>query len=344
MNRLGITGLAALVFLSQPPMQAQVRTTIPKVQTRQAQRDVEFLRLYDDVKTLEAKLQNEPPETEHRHHIKTYFEDGKAEEVVEELGPPSVSDKIGEMLHDKINKFVSRYGFSFDKYENKIFTSGENLVVKNYEYNPHPWRQYIIFSELSAISCKISGIDVKIENRSYKYQVLESVPVKLGFDIIRHPEITDGYIPLFDSFDFDGISRKIRHLDLDLDKSLKYLKDENGNVYPAVDERFSFSSDQLENIGIMLLRMIEDSPDIADLPIPKRDMFIPSPRVAGNRIVMGARADSRKIYHHGNLSLSIAPNGSVNYFFQLTDVAAFVLENLPPIYRTLRIDFQRFSK
>ena len=128
------------------------------------------------------------------------------------------------------------------------------------------------------------------------------------------------------------------------DKSHKYEQDKDGFVYPIADDRYSFSVDQLSNIGIMLLRMIEDNPDIAGLPIPKIDMDIPLPRVTGNRIILAGRVDYG-IYTRGikSLSLSLAPNGSVNYFLEQTDKVT-PENNTSPIYKELKINFQSINK
>ena len=131
MNKLGASGLTALVLLSQSPMQAQVRTTIPKVQIQQAQRDVEFLRLYQEVSNLEAKLENEPPETENRHYIKSFIEDGKVVELGVEADPLNTSQKILEIKYEEIRKLASRYGIPFDKNEAGIFAHDKSLISNN---------------------------------------------------------------------------------------------------------------------------------------------------------------------------------------------------------------------
>ena len=111
-----------------------------------------------------------------------------------------------------------------------------------------------------------------------------------------------------------------------------------------------FAYAQLTNIGMMLVRMIEDSSDLNGLPIPKVNMQKSIPRVAGNRIILGAesfgnlqakREDMKyELSLSGNLSLSIAPDGIVNYFFQ----RECCIEDQKPIYRDLKINFQKFSK
>ena len=338
MNKIGIAGLGLLVMLAQHPLESQ-RAAIQNSQIRQ-ERDTEFLSLYQQVGNLEKKLADEPPETKDRVYMKSVVEDGKIVEFERNMGPPSISDRIMEKMYDKITILASRYGFSFDRNETSTFTSGKSLVVSNMANG----LQYVIFSEFSAIDSRISGVDIFIKNRIYKYQVFESIPVKSGVEIISHPEITNGLIPLFDTFDFEGISRTIMRLSLDAEKSTRYKQSESDSVYLSADERYSYSSAQLTNIGIMLLRMIEDNPDMGDLklPIPKRNMTIPTPRVSrNNRIILDGKAFVESPYFpYGNLTLSIEPNGSVNYFFQM----AFASHPWPPVYKTLKINFQSFSK
>ena len=105
--------------------------------------------------------------------------------------------------------------------------------------------------------------------------------------------------------------------------------------------------------------MIEDSPDLNGLPNPRINMHKPIPTVGGNnRIILAERSfgnteidfrdknwpDKADIERSldGDITLSIAGNGKVDYFFQPNDRIAG--EYKKPIYRTLRIDFQKFSK
>src|SRR3989338_845963 len=127
MSKIGAAGLGLLVLLSQPSLEAQRGTIVPNPQTRQAQQDIGFLRLYDEVKTLETKLANEPPEAENRVYTKTFIVDGKPQEEQVHAGPPDISDVILQEKQKETVKLASRYGIPFDPDETGIFTWGNNL-------------------------------------------------------------------------------------------------------------------------------------------------------------------------------------------------------------------------
>lgn len=343
MNRLGVVSLGLLAILSEQSLEAQRTIRQPSVAIQKSQQDVDFLRLYQEVSDLEKKLGDEPPETENRHYLRQY-PSGDAVQVT--AGPPRISDKVWEFMQERLTKFTSRYGLSFDKNSTNIFTSGKSLVIDDFEYvtsREHPAHRYVIFNEFSAIDAR--KYQEKQRDHHYSYQIIRSEPKgSSGFEIVRYPEVTDGVIPLFDTADFYGISNKIRELEADNEKFIKY-EDSQAKGLNHDNSRALFAYRQLQNIGVMLVRMIEDSPDLNGLPIPKINMQIAIPRVAGNRIILGARSFGNlqakwedmkyELSLSGDLSLSIAPNGTVNYWFRRN----CCVQDQTPVYRNLKINF-----
>ena len=139
MNKSIVAAIGLVAILSQQPLEAQRRSNTTSSTTRQTQRDVEFLSLYNEVSELEAKLANVEEETE--------------------SGPASISEKIVGIMYDKITKLASRYRFALDRNESAIFTFGKSLVVAN----PGPEGQYVILNDFLAIDSRISGIDANSE-------------------------------------------------------------------------------------------------------------------------------------------------------------------------------------
>ncbi|HLC60351.1 MAG TPA: hypothetical protein VJJ52_02895 [Candidatus Nanoarchaeia archaeon] len=360
MNKLGLVGLGLIAILSQP-LEAQRRATAPSAQTWQTQRDVEFLELYKEVNALEAKLANEPPETENREFTKFYMENGKLVGQPTIAGPPSISDKILETKYLKILKLASRFGINFDPNETGIFTLGDYLVMSKF------LEGYAIFNQNLVIVTSNSWGGEKSAEYHYRYQVLRSDPAPNStFKILKSPEVADGPIPLFETQNFSGIFSKIRQLERD--NRMKYEDSNdprhNFNQVPEFqglnydNTRAHFAYAQLTNIGMMLLKMIEDGEELNGLPNPKINMHKPIPSVGGNRIILSERSFGntgidfndkdwiKKAEYErsldGDITLSIASNGTVDYFFQPSYSIAG--EYKKPVYRNLKMEFHKFNK
>ena len=168
------------------------------------------------------------------------------------------------------------------------------------------------------------------------------------------------------TYDFEGIARKIKQLEKDNRSKYEDSVDptENINEVPEFqglnydNTRAHFAYAQLTNIGMMLLKMIEDSSELNGLPNPKINMHKPTPYIGGNRIILAERSfgdigidfndkdwSKKAAYERsldGDITLSIVGNGRVDYFFQPSYSVAG--EYRKPINKVLRINFQKFSK
>src|SRR3989338_4403548 len=146
MNKSFAAGLGLLAILAQHPLEAQTRARTPSSQAQQAQRDTEFLSLYQEVKSLEDKLANEPPETENRKFTKFYMgKDGKLEGHSTIAPPPSIANIILDKKYFDVWKLASRYDINFDPNETGIFTWGGSLILEKF------LEGYAIFNQNSAI-------------------------------------------------------------------------------------------------------------------------------------------------------------------------------------------------
>ena len=197
--------LSLVALLSHPVEAQRGQVARPTRQTQQQeQRDIEFLGLLRQASELEKKLEKEPQEPK----LKLLIRDLEALAI-----PNDVSNRVWEVMYERINKFTLRYGFNFNKDTTSVFTFGDSLVIHDFEWaNSHSREQsrYVIFKELSAIDSKRQGDNM--ENAHYSYETFRSIPGNSGFEIIRYPEIVDGFIPLLDSGDFYGISQLAREL------------------------------------------------------------------------------------------------------------------------------------
>ena len=184
------------------------------------------------------------------------------------------------------------------------------------------------------------------------YQIIRSIPTgNSQFRIVTGPEIVDGIIPFFGVADFQEIAEKITEFNLEGKKARSYVYiNENGErvnkLRPDYDNsRLHYSLTQLNNIGVMLLRFINDQ-DMGNAPIPKL-IGSSTPRVSGDRIILSGMAlTDNNLWPEQNgmgfITLSIAPKGTINYFFQLTKVNYEGRQQPPlykPIYKTLTISF-----
>src|SRR3989338_11339612 len=147
MNGLGITGLAALVLLSQPPMQAQRRATVPTSQTQQEQKDVEFLKLYRGIRDLETEVHKNLARVMDRNigERKVYGSKGSWGLMVGQP-PEAVGNIVEQKYYNGLTKLASRYGKTVWEGAS-IFTSGNSIIASR------PWNEsgYLIFDEFSMI-------------------------------------------------------------------------------------------------------------------------------------------------------------------------------------------------
>ena len=330
MRYIGAAALSLVALLYQP-VEAQKQVASPTRQAQQQeQKDIEFRDLFRRASELEKKLEKEPHEP-------------KLKLLIRGLGalaiPNDISNRVWEVMHERLTKFTSGYGFTFNKDTTSVFTFDDYLVIHDFEWaNSYSREQsrYVIFKEFSAIDSKRQGDNM--ENSHYSYETFRSIPGNSGFKIIRYPEIVDSFIPLLKSGDFYGISQLARELNFYLNRFNEAKRKKLNYDF----KKHEFLSQQLSNISLMLLRNIEDNPDIEDATNPKIDMIIPLPRVApraprvAERIILSGRAYRDFPYRNGYMTLSIAPNGSVDYFFQHT---YGLTGDVTPVYKNLKIKF-----